>query len=396
MKRLLVLIVVMTAFALMSHASAQNISENKELILMPPPDQEIKAENSGNKIFVAVEQPAEFPGGNDALMHWLSNNIQYPDLALQRGIQGKVLVRFVVEKDGSISNVTVLKHASPDLDAEAVKVTSRMPAWSPGKINGAPIRAYCTLPIVFKINPDWVDDGTINPAFLYNVDEALEFEKLGDEEVTKGNIKNALAYYKEAFEINPTDLSSIEKAEKLIDSDSAAVIELYEFASNVIGNQRKYHGNLEKFYIIELYCNPEINVLEKLITLEPNDLINKMALQAIYGYMEEWDKVKTLSEELYPIIKNKFYKNTEIRNGFLEDYALSLFKTNNESKLIKVLSPFQKTLTKEEDESSHCLLYMLYVAYNKTGDKSKARKIKDWFEKNDPTLFNEMEKEEEN
>lgn len=103
------------------------------------------------KIFVAVEQPAEFPGGAAAMMKWLSNNIRYPESAQQNGISGRVVVKFVVEKDGSIGNPTIVKGVDRDLDQEALRVVKRMPKWQPGKNNGQPVRSYFNLPVTFRL-----------------------------------------------------------------------------------------------------------------------------------------------------------------------------------------------------------------------------------------------------
>ncbi|MCH5214299.1 MAG: energy transducer TonB [Muribaculaceae bacterium] len=110
-----------------------------------------KEEPKPDKIFEAVEQPAEFPGGQSALTKWLSNNIRYPEQAQQNGVSGRVIVRFVVEKDGSIGNVTVLKGVDKDLDNEAIRVVKRMPKWQAGKNNGQAVRSYFTLPVTFKL-----------------------------------------------------------------------------------------------------------------------------------------------------------------------------------------------------------------------------------------------------
>lgn len=103
------------------------------------------------KIFVAVEQPAEFPGGQAAMMKWLSNNIRYPESAQQNGISGRVVVKFVVEKDGSIGSPTIVKGVDRDLDQEALRVVKRMPKWQPGKNNGQPVRSYFNLPVTFRL-----------------------------------------------------------------------------------------------------------------------------------------------------------------------------------------------------------------------------------------------------
>ncbi|MBD5184432.1 MAG: energy transducer TonB [Bacteroidales bacterium] len=115
----------------------------------PKPVVEEKKED--NKIFEAVEQPAEFPGGMAKLMSWLSSNIRYPEAAAQNDIQGRVIVKFVVEKDGSIGNVTVVKGVDKDLDREAIRVVKKMPKWQPGKNNGVSVRSYFNLPVTFKL-----------------------------------------------------------------------------------------------------------------------------------------------------------------------------------------------------------------------------------------------------
>lgn len=103
------------------------------------------------QIFVAVEQQAEFPGGQGALMKWLSQNVRYPEAAQQNDVQGRVVVKFVVEKDGSIGAATIAKGVDKDLDREALRVVKKMPKWQPGKNNGVAVRSYFNLPVVFKL-----------------------------------------------------------------------------------------------------------------------------------------------------------------------------------------------------------------------------------------------------
>lgn len=121
----------------------------QEQVVVKEPEPEAKPVEE--EIFVAVEQPAEFPGGMAALMKWLSQNIRYPEAAQQNDIQGKVIVKFVVEKDGSIGSATVLKGVDKDLDREAIRVVKKMPKWQPGKNNGVTVRSYFNLPVTFKL-----------------------------------------------------------------------------------------------------------------------------------------------------------------------------------------------------------------------------------------------------
>lgn len=120
----------------------------QEQVVVKEPEPEVKKEE---EIFVAVEQQAEFPGGQAALMKWLSQNVRYPETAQQNDVQGRVIVKFVVEKDGSIGTATILKGVDKDLDREALRVVKKMPRWQPGKNNGVAVRSYFNLPVVFKL-----------------------------------------------------------------------------------------------------------------------------------------------------------------------------------------------------------------------------------------------------
>ena len=123
----------------------------QEQVIVKEPEPEV-VKHEPEKIFVAVEQPAEFPGGAAAMMKWLSNNIRYPESAQQNGISGRVVVKFVVEKDGSIGQPSIVKGVDRDLDQEALRVVKRMPKWQPGKNNGQPVRSYFNLPVTFRLH----------------------------------------------------------------------------------------------------------------------------------------------------------------------------------------------------------------------------------------------------
>lgn len=118
----------------------------KEEIAQPEPPKEEE-----NKVFDVVEEQPSFPGGQGALMQWLRDNIKYPVIAAENGIEGRVIVQFVVSKSGSISNVNVVRGVDPSLDKEAVRVVSNMPNWTPGKQNGTTVNVRYTLPVTFKL-----------------------------------------------------------------------------------------------------------------------------------------------------------------------------------------------------------------------------------------------------
>jgi protein TonB len=103
------------------------------------------------EIFDVVEQMPDFPGGQAALMSYLSKNIKYPTIAQENGTQGRVIVQFVVNKDGSIVDAKVARSVDPYLDKEALRVINSMPKWKPGMQRNKPVRVKYTVPVMFRL-----------------------------------------------------------------------------------------------------------------------------------------------------------------------------------------------------------------------------------------------------
>ena len=118
--------------------------------LEPPPPPETK-EVEEDVIHVSVEIMPEFPGGSAELLKYLSTHIKYPTMSQEMGSQGRVIVQFVVDKDGSITNPTVVRGVDAYLDKEAIRVISGMPKWKPGVQNGKKVRVKYTVPVVFRL-----------------------------------------------------------------------------------------------------------------------------------------------------------------------------------------------------------------------------------------------------
>ena len=119
-------------------------------VAAPPPPPAPKPEVA-TKVFDVVEEMPSFPGGNGALMSYLYSNTKYPVVAQENGVQGRVIISFVVERDGSISDVKVARSVDPSLDREAQRVVKSMPRWTPGKQNGQTVRVKYTVPVVFRL-----------------------------------------------------------------------------------------------------------------------------------------------------------------------------------------------------------------------------------------------------
>ena len=118
--------------------------QNIENVVVEEPEKE-------EEIFQVVEAMPEFPGGTAELMKWLQKNIKYPSISQENGVQGRVIVQFVVNRDGSIVDPVVLRSVDPYLDKEALRVVSAMPKWKPGEQRGKTVRVKFTLPIQFRL-----------------------------------------------------------------------------------------------------------------------------------------------------------------------------------------------------------------------------------------------------
>ena len=130
-----------------------NTEDDKEteVVIAAPVEAPVEEEEE-EVVFVVVEKMPEFPGGQQALFKYLSENVKYPVIAQENGIQGRVICQFVVNRDGSIVDVEVVRSGGDaSLDKEAVRVIKTMPKWKPGKQRGKPVRVKYTVPVNFKL-----------------------------------------------------------------------------------------------------------------------------------------------------------------------------------------------------------------------------------------------------
>ena len=138
-----------------SNLRAQNViyptnEKDGPTILRAVGDDSTTSDNE--KVYQVVGQQPNFPGGKEELFKYLAYNMIYPADAAKNKVEGRVLVTFVIEHDGSISNVNVVNSVYPSLDKEAIRVVSEMPKWIPGKANGKTVRVKYTIPITFRLS----------------------------------------------------------------------------------------------------------------------------------------------------------------------------------------------------------------------------------------------------
>lgn len=124
--------------------------KDKQVVIQAPVQVKVEEEDT-EVVFMVVESMPSFPGGDAALFKYLGDNIKYPVIAQESGIQGRVICQFVVNRDGSIVDIEVVRSVDRSLDAEAVRVIQNMPRWTPGKQRGKTVRVKYTLPVNFRL-----------------------------------------------------------------------------------------------------------------------------------------------------------------------------------------------------------------------------------------------------
>ena len=139
-----------------------------------------KEENQDDEVFTIVDKHPEFPGGERGLMNWLSTNLQFPPNARDARIEGRVIVNFIIEKDGAVSTVKLVRSLDPMLDKEVMRVVSLMPKWKPGELKGKTVRVLYTLPIEFRLTDEEKSDNESSEKTIVGLASS---DKEGDNEV---------------------------------------------------------------------------------------------------------------------------------------------------------------------------------------------------------------------
>lgn len=162
-----------------------------------------------NDIFQVVETMPEFPGGTEELINWLQKNLKYPAKAAENDVQGRVIVQFVIDQDGSITDPKVIRSVDPYLDKEAIRVVKAMPKWKPGTQRGKPVRVKFTLPVQFRL-----DGGKVNKNNIQRTETPQRRNAAYSSRGGKGSIKSA-------FEALGTPAKKVEVMPEFIGGEEA-------------------------------------------------------------------------------------------------------------------------------------------------------------------------------
>ena len=243
---------------------------------------EVIASVEEEKVFDIVEQMPEFPGGPQALFTWLSQNVKYPAIAEENGVEGRVIVTFVVERDGSIADVRVVKSVDPSLDKEAVRVVKSMPRWIPGKHKGSAVRVKYTVPVTFKL-----------------AGEPLKNKKQTNSTYSSEQLQNLILKLNKEKDSIKTEYAILRRSIKLTDDELFSLsvgVDKYTGFGEVISGRKKYYYDLS---------------YDDLRSYEPlNRSVVRVVANDVFGEVVNVDNLGTLLVNYY--LRNNFDKMIKV------------------------------------------------------------------------------------
>lgn len=329
--------------------------------------------------FMLDEQP-QFPGGIDGLMNFLMQNVTYPAECAEAEIQGKVMVKFVVQKDGTIGDVEITKSVHPILDAEAIRVVKSMPKWTPGILGGSPVNVWYSLPVNFKLQGNSFSTPTLSERDQTDFDN---FIRLGDEALAAGNNYHAYQYYKECFNIKPWEFSLIDKIDNLLSCQIESQEQFYRWAIARMHRECEKNWGASDDYIANM-----IKLQEKLVEKHPNDLSTLGAMEFLYFQGFDFDNVIATANKIYPLIP-KDEVNT-FANALKMDTNARIYKKDYNGVINLVAPHIDNLLTQKGEYIQYAPFFELVEAYLNLDKKSEAKEILSKVKATYSDSFNEL------
>lgn len=346
-----------------------------EILIVPDSE-----DNDGQNILDAVmlDQQPQFPGGIDGLMNFLMQNVTYPAECAEAEIQGKVMVKFVVQKNGSIGDVEITKSVHPILDAEAIRVVKSMPNWTPGTLDGNPVNVWFSLPVNFKLQ-----GGASSTPVLSERDQADydNFMRLGNEALAAGNTNHAYQYYKECFNIKPWELSLIDRIDSLLSNQTDIRDQFYDWTVKRLYREMESGNNFDGL------IPHMVSLQERLVESHPNDLYTLGLMQEIYFHAKEYDKIILISDKIYPLMPKE---QIGLLSNVLTKHAYALSHKENNTGIINLIAPHIDELLTQPTETANTLPFLaLLDAYFQTNDKKGAKQLLIKFKQAFPSFYAE-------
>lgn len=338
----------------------------------------IVKDNPENGIYeiVQLDEQPQFPGGINGLMEYLASQIIYPSECAEADIQGKVLVKFTVFKDGTVGNVEIVKSAHPLLDAEAIRVVESMPKWTPGKLDGQTVNVWYTLPVNYKLQGDAPSMPVLSERDQADFDNFLS---LGNQALSDGNTNHAYQYFKECFNIKPTEFYLIEKVDSILATDKTQRNEFHSWAGDRLMRE------IDKTPSNRVYLDNMIALQNIIISDNPDVISNKLTLAYLYSINGDETSFNNLISQIYSLTENTdpttFASAVAIEaNPY---YNQGLFQET-----LNIIEPKLAIIKKQSSDLTAVIwLSDVYLQLNRESDAIDLLK---WVKANNPTFFNQL------
>lgn len=342
------------------------------------PDKPEKAIINGKEVEVleAPEVMPEYPGGINGIMSFLSSNLVYPQEAFENNIQGRVLVQFVVDTKGNVSNVEIREGVHPLLNEEAVRVVKMLNGWTPGKYQGKPVNVWYVLPVSFKLQADNSQDEVCDAVPIDSVGYQ-EMMDLGLKAQQENNVIHATAYFKEAFHINPYSIDPLERIVKMNNANGKSMenYAIYEYGVDELSRWNRLKGTgMSAIFPMEWLA-------DQMKRIDPDDLYPQFALTWTYlqaPSANSREKANKMMDILIPICKEK-----EMWDQYGHIMSLKTFFLPDEDAIIALYEPNVEYLSKSP-QGAGALAILSRVYGESKGDTAKAAKYMKMAEDADP------------
>lgn len=332
----------------------------------------------GNNVVLPVDKLPQYPGGEEALMAFLSANVIYPTEAAEMGIQGRVIVMFVVDTSGNVPHAEIMQSVDSLLDAEALRVVKLLKGWTPAKKNGKAVDTWMALPVVFRLKKEQT-----KRKYVWEAEpiDSLAYEQmmnLGLKAQSENNLPHAKAYFKEAYHINPYSIDPLERIVKMNDEHklSEENYSVYQFGMDQLlkWNEKYGTGSASVF--------PMEWLVEHMNEIVVDDFVPQITLLLTYVALNvnttTYDaKILELLDKIIPQCKDM--KMWPEYGSMMVERARYC---SSEQEVIDILEPNAEDLGKSKEGA--VALVVLSEIYDGHGDTKKAAQFLNMAKEADP------------
>lgn len=361
------------------YVSAQETTKMTDIwIVKDPAPETVKVNGKNSSVYQlqSLDSEPEYPGGINGLMSFLAQNLVYPESAMKNSIQGKVVVKFVVTKEGKVANVEVVESVDPSLDAEASRVISLLNGFTPGILDGKKVNVWYTLPVNFKLHDDEPDIEEFDAVAI----DSIGYQKMMDLGLAaqrENNLVHATAYFKEAFHINPYSIDPLERIIKLNNANNKSDqnYEIYEYGVDQLTRWNRLNGTGNSAIFPMEWLAKQMQILNA------DDLYPQFAL--LWTYLQAPSvtlrtRANDLIDKLIPLCEER-----ELWDQYGHIMSLKTFFLTNEDDIISLYEPNVDKLMKSP-QGSGALAILSRIYSEKKGDTAKAEKYMKMAEEADP------------